>query len=185
MAPKKKLFPRDKVCEYCGKTFRAVTAYQIRKQVFCSRKCRTAVHGNGRKTEVFERPCRNCGKPIRVTPCHAETKFFCSRSCQHKHWAAGERNPAWEGGNSHYWKRKARERDDYTCQFPGCTKLHKGNGTHAHHKIPTSVGGEHSLENLITLCAKHHREMERQLLHRLVQTFPEETKKIIAELFSA
>lgn len=187
MAPPKKWFPKDKICEYCGKTFRATTTYQIRHQVFCDRKCRTAVHGNGRKVESFERPCRNCGKPVRVTPCQAKTKFFCSRSCGNSYNNRGERNSAWQGGKGEtgkYWKRKARERDNYTCQFPECGKRHKGVGTHAHHKIPVSIGGEHSLENLITLCAKHHKEVERQLLHQLVEKHTESAKETIATLFT-
>jgi hypothetical protein len=97
---------------------------------------------------------------------------FCSLSCSNANHNAGEGNPAWAGGNAMYWKRKCRERDDFTCQFPGCGFRHEGKRTHAHHRIPREAGGPDTLENLITLCEKHHREVEGLFLKHLVQRAP-------------
>ena len=47
----------------------------------------------------------------------------------------------------------ARRRDDYRCQR--CAKT--ANKLHAHHIIPQQLGGEDSLDNLITVCADCHR----------------------------
>jgi 5-methylcytosine-specific restriction endonuclease McrA len=48
----------------------------------------------------------------------------------------------------------ALERDNYTCQYPGCgQKLAKGPGKNVvHHKNYTSD----EPENLVSLCVKHH-----------------------------
>ena len=50
------------------------------------------------------------------------------------------------------------ERDNYTCQFPGCT-LSKNNGdiVQLHHVLPEQFGGTETPENLITLCDIHHK----------------------------
>ena len=54
------------------------------------------------------------------------------------------------------WKRQVRERDDFTCQFPGCRTRHKF--IHAHHIAPKSQRKDlkYVVENGICLCFKHH-----------------------------
>jgi hypothetical protein len=186
MAAPKILVPTDKECKNCGETFRAETSYQIRTQVFCGRKCRSAVHGNGRSVKRETKNCLNCGKEIEVLPCHSKTKKYCSRSCCSSYNQRGDKNGFWRGGTGvggRYWKRKARERDNFTCQYTGCGKIHKGGGTHAHHKIPLSVGGESCLDNLITLCSRHHKEIEGKLLGELISAFPKETEEILTRLY--
>ena len=54
-------------------------------------------------------------------------------------------------------RRMVYRRDDYTCQRCGA----KGGGDgdvelHAHHIVPKSQGGSHSLNNLTTLCYECH-----------------------------
>lgn len=69
-------------------------------------------------------------------------------------------------------RQKAKERDGYQCVDCGITdEEHRerddlfGEGLHVHHKIPVMAFGSnveeaHYLENLITVCAEHHRERE-------------------------
>jgi hypothetical protein len=122
--------------------------------------------------------------------CQLETRFYCSMACRAS-WQrengsrAGDRNPAWKGGTGNkgaYWKRKARERDAFTCQFPGCGKQDRGKGTHAHHLVPRVAGGEDSLDNLVTLCSRHHREVESRLFLVLVQRYPQEAARLAREI---
>ncbi len=50
-------------------------------------------------------------------------------------------------------------RDRGVCQaeLPDGTKCGKAKWTHQHHIIPKALGGPDTAENLITLCASHHR----------------------------
>ena len=183
MARPRKWFPKEKICEYCGETFQAKTSYAIYRQRFCNLRCRSKFVGEAKKAKRLQRKCKKCGKTISIVPSLEKTKFFCSYSCSSSFRYKGSGNPAWTGGDAKYWKLKARERDNFTCQFPGCKKRGKGNQVHAHHKIPRSVGGSDDLDNLITLCPKHHREVERRTFVDLVKMHPESTRKISVTIF--
>lgn len=54
-------------------------------------------------------------------------------------------------------RRALRERDG-VCQYPGC---HESEYVDAHHIQHWAEGGETSLENLVTLCRYHHRQLHR------------------------
>lgn len=118
-----------------------------------------------------------------------EVRFTCSLECRGK-WQtesglwSGENNGAWKGGTSAHWKAKARERDDYTCQVDGCNIRHEGKGTHAHHKLPRAAGGSDELDNLITLCSKHHRHLEHQLLMEILKRCPKDAAEIVVEMYT-
>jgi len=80
----------------------------------------------------------------------------------------GPNNPKWKGGialpgGSAYgikWNPKRNEvlrRDHYTCQIYGCNEKEN---LEVHHLIPYRISKTHDLKNLITLCRKHHKEVE-------------------------
>lgn len=50
--------------------------------------------------------------------------------------------------------RRALRVRDKGCRFPGCSHTRF---THAHHIKHWADGGETTLENLVTLCSRHHR----------------------------
>lgn len=54
------------------------------------------------------------------------------------------------------FKREVRERDNYTCQFPGCG--HYDKHIDVHHKAKRSQRPDlkHDVSNGICLCRKHH-----------------------------
>ena len=61
----------------------------------------------------------------------------------------GDLPPDWEA------RRMAVLRaDNFICQAPGC--LETGKHLHAHHIQERWKGGNHKLENLISLCPAHH-----------------------------
>jgi len=72
----------------------------------------------------------------------------------------GENNPNWQGGKSFeiypqefkQMKEYILERDNYTCQYPGCTEIH--DRLHVHH-IDYNKQNNNS-ENLITLGTSCH-----------------------------
>jgi hypothetical protein len=51
--------------------------------------------------------------------------------------------------------RRALEYRDQGCRFPGCGCRH----TEGHHIVHWEDGGETKLDNLVSLCQRHHREM--------------------------
>jgi len=57
-------------------------------------------------------------------------------------------------------RRRVYERDNYECQNCGAKGgdglYTEGVEVHAHHTVPISKGGSHSLSNLRTLCAPCH-----------------------------
>ncbi len=117
-----------------------------------------------------------------MTPSVADRRY-CSYECSNATTKAGERNYSWRGGDVYYWKQKARERDDFTCQLPGCGFRHEGKHSHAHHRIPRAAGGTDHLDNLITLCNKHHHVIEGLLLKRLVANHPDVVKAEVDALY--
>jgi hypothetical protein len=50
--------------------------------------------------------------------------------------------------------RRALQRRDRGCRFPGCNSTHYAD---AHHIVHWADGGETNLENLVLLCRAHHR----------------------------
>lgn len=69
--------------------------------------------------------------------------------------------PDWEWRSS-----KVKERDGYTCQaspekvgLPTCGRVGREEELRAHHIIPISKGGNHSFDNLITLCSSCHDKL--------------------------
>ena len=81
------------------------------------------------------------------------------------------------GGNWNEQRQKALERDDYTCQTPGCDwtdEAHREEftrGLYVHHIWPLSTFGEdesevdfqraNRLDNLVAVCVEHHHLWER------------------------
>ena len=73
---------------------------------------------------------------------------------------------SWRRGNipnRALWNRarkRALERDDYQCQYPGCRVRQP---LEVHHQRPLDAGGSaYDLDNLLTLCKTHHVQIERQ-----------------------
>ena len=91
------------------------------------------------------RKCRYCGQDFcAVNKVHA----FCSDACR----------KSVRGGAYRKARAKALFRDRYTCTEPGCFAT---NTLECHHIEPLYLGGDHSLENLQTLCHTHHRQKHR------------------------
>jgi predicted DNA-binding protein YlxM (UPF0122 family) len=86
---------------------------------------------------------------------------------------SGENNPNWKEGHipSHYggdWgvqRKKARERDNHTCQRCGKTKEDIGRAISVHHKVPyrnfDDAQKANKLDNLICLCDTCHPQVEK------------------------
>lgn len=178
----------ETACIECGATF---LHYPSEKEgLFCPDCVRddevacippTSDPSDGRTTVE----CAHCQEPHDVFD-HTialQEHFFCDREC-YPTWLAEERrqdgvwsasdNPNWQDGNewsgpygtgwSHARKR-ALDRDEYTCQRCGATRGELGQNPDVHHVKPVRLFDEpaqaHVLENLICLCRNCHIEVER------------------------
>jgi len=160
-------------CDWCGKVFEASPSHRTADESHCSMSC--AEKNKEKNKNLITAECDNCGEKIQRYPSHIQEHNFCSRSCNGE-WMSEipvEEQPAYKGGgrDSAYgakWRvarKKALDRDG-CCTYEGCEKTECGNGysLHVHHIKPSrkfdSLDEAHRLENLRTLCAVHHSEVE-------------------------
>lgn len=154
-------------CARCGVEFhRAPSRAAHGRAKYCGRQCQyTALKEAPKMGEA--RKCLSCGREFVLPPSKiAKAKGagkYCSRACRDDHWR-GDVVPNWQGGNGVYkrgsrWqaiKRAVRRRDG------GCVVCLTPEDLHVHHKIPFRMFDDadtaNQLDNLVTLCAKHHRE---------------------------
>lgn len=184
-------------CPECGKVFQT-TRQRIRQATltgksFCSNVCAgryKAKHGLNKPPKRKAKPentlhltCQQCGKPVtRSAGRHKERGTygpFCNHVC-YGEWRsehlAGENSPEWKGGYSldyggSKWKsqrRKARARDNHTCQDCGITEQAWGYQLDVHHIVPYDTFDDpkeaNDLANLITLCRNCHTQRHKEVL---------------------
>ena len=174
-------------CERCG---REIVGPKWRGRRFCSRKCfgewlSESQKGIPRPEVAGERPdlqdrveisCKQCGKVILIKRSHAGRRKFCCNDCyvswqRANHPGSGADNWNWKGGPEPYYgpnwrpqRRKARERDGYTCQQCGATEEQQGREMDVHHKIPFREFGlaryeeANDVANLVSFCNKCHTQ---------------------------
>lgn len=159
------------ICKTCGKNF---TVPENRKNTakYCSRSCLGKANGDRGKVQYSKKVkihCSNCNQPIEKKPSTLRNLNFCSLDCMGTYYStsrmfAGENSGTWAGGDINYYgpnwrsqRRKARARDQYTCQDCGITEQEYGSELSVHHIIPfREFKGDwlraNKLSNLITLC---------------------------------
>lgn len=108
------------------------------------------------ETNTYE--CRICGRVL-----DDGRKNYCSDFC---------RQNAYRFAEKYHWnaaRRKALERDNYTCQADGCNKSvdpekeEQDVELEVDHIEAVAKGGSmHDPDNLKTLCKQHHREKSRR-----------------------
>ena len=80
-----------------------------------------------------------------------------------------EESPRWKGGIT-FAKRKAKERDDYTCQICGLRDVEIMEVDHA---VPLSINPslKYEMSNLVTLCPNcHKRKTLREIKEGIYKT---------------
>lgn len=84
-------------------------------------------------------------------------KLSIPRGEKHWNWGGKDKNPNFSGGKTRYWKQRALERDNFTCQKCFISDKEVVEVDHIKSK---SLFPElrFSLSNLITLCANCHRK---------------------------
>ncbi len=161
----------SKKCLTCGKDFTVIKS-RASTAKFCSRKC--LGKENGRRGEQAYKKrilisCTNCGLEFEKKPSVIKKWNFCNQECMALYYSesqafSGENSPTWQGGDIDYYgpnwweqRRKARERDNYTCHDCGVTEAYYGQELSVHHIVPfREFHGDweeaNKLSNLISLC---------------------------------
>lgn len=148
-------------CEQCGEPF---VHYKSNPRKYCSNECKW----EAMKTTPYIHTCPCCGEEYETDKKHQE---FCSAECAGVA-KRGEDHPNWKGGASVQYgpnwetqKRKAKDRDQHTCQLCG---YESGGDTllDVHHIIPYREFDDdwetaNVLDNLISLCRPCHVKVER------------------------
>lgn len=160
-----------KICETCGEDF-IVPENRKETAKYCSKGCLGKANGNRGKIQYRNRInvyCANCKKEFDKKPSTLKELNFCSIQCMGIYYSeskmfAGEKSGTWNGGDISYYgpnwrsqRKKARARDNYTCQDCGLTEKQYGSELSVHHKIPfRDFKGDwqkaNELSNLISLC---------------------------------
>lgn len=124
-----------------------------------SKKQRLAVslsHKNGSRVDVYKKISASMmGNTNGVGSIHPHSEETIEKIRLARKFQVGERCPAWTGGKDRYWKAKAKERDNHTCQECGFSEEEI---MVVDHILPKSVFPELALEldNLQTLCPNCH-----------------------------
>ena len=158
------------ICSICGKEFYA-KPYRLKKlvraqSITCSYKCKSVILGWGSQSLT----CDWCGKPLKRKNASLNVHNFCSRKCMGRWQSAykvGENSNTWRGGYEQYYgpnwerqRRKARHRDNKTCQCCGLREQDADHTLEVHHLKPfrdcKDYKQANTLTNLITLCRDCH-----------------------------
>ncbi len=171
-------------CEWCGTDLKRQPhrVEQFERQ-FCDMRCQGrwfSEHRSGENSHHWIEStvtCDYCGEEFHRPSSDMYDHNFCDEDCRNK-WLSevrvGENHPLWEGcseyvyygPNWHQQRKKALERDDYTCQRCGAEPDEIGRNPDVHHIDRTAlVNGDYEtanrLDNLICLCRTCHNAMER------------------------
>jgi len=169
------------ICDWCGKEFEEWTYRQPR---FCSNQCRSEFAARQPKPGAYKPEihitlvCKFCGKKYQTTTHQKRLRGsrFCSTECRDAMMSierCKEGNPNWNGGavepdaygsNWGRQSRRARKRDNHTCQICG----YRSGGDRAldvHHikKLREFNGNwkaANRLSNLICLCRSCHLKVD-------------------------
>jgi len=184
--PSYKSAKEETQCNICGKEFSYYPS--SKKGMYCSQCVKEEnwqetpkmigsdnPRWKGGISKKTERRCSYCNEKIKLTRIRAsKDNVFCNPQCCGK-WKSenifGEKHHHWKGGgNTEYgkgWtetKRKALERDFYTCQRCFESKDDKNYVVDVHHIKPVRTFDNpedaHYLENVVTLCRPCHRRVE-------------------------
>lgn len=181
-------------CDYCGKpVVKPLSEWGCFRHHFCNVDCYAAWRGehirgpnHPRWEQRLVKYCAHCGNPIKRVPSlfRGYDNYFCSRDCRNKRLSElrGPTNRHWRGGYEPYYgpnweqqRRRARERDTYTCRACGISEASLGRELDVHHLIPFREFGleryesANHLANLRSLCPACHTTLEGLPLKEQIQ----------------
>lgn len=168
-------------CKNCGRKFEVAASVISEKTnssaVFCCRDCYTEYQKTltGEKNNHYTRyktQCKNCGKEIWQIPSRAQIYKgkFCSIKCRSEYmvnYVGGEKNCNWVGGHTHYRGDFEHMKLLYFKGVCKCAICDTDEKIHIHHIIPYRLTQDNTRDNLVPLCAKHHKIIESKTVKLL------------------
>lgn len=169
-------------CVHCGKAYQG-KPFEMRGKKYCSSECFQQLRAKraGYKGKLQYRFCLICGNAFKQRD---RDHKYCSRSCfetAHKDNMAGRLNPSYIDGRSanttydagaqwHEIRLTVYRRDKFTCQRCGVKCVPKNRATpktahriiQCHHINPYKKSKDNSLDNLVTLCIRCHRQVHNR-----------------------
>ncbi|RKJ32213.1 HNH endonuclease, partial [Butyricicoccus sp. 1XD8-22] len=159
----------ERDCIICNKTF-SVPFGRRDVVTTCCKYCQSLALA-WKKNQGRYLLCKMCDKPIWTMP--SRQHKYCSKKCHNLAMSVfpDEMNldviqtgrKKYYGSNWLSQRRKARERDNFTCQKCGITEKEYGQELSVHHKTPfvyfETYLKANRLENLISVCEPCHRKI--------------------------
>jgi len=174
-------------CKVCGDSYTRSPSV-AEQSVVCGEECgytylsREYSGEDNPQYDRIEKECVVCGDSYFVIPSREERRSTCGdEECIRENLSEnyrGENAPNWKGGHTNYYgpnwleqRQKARERDDYTCQYCGGDLTHQEKEPDVHHikrlmwfkqnyDEPEWYERGNRLGNLVTACRDCHRNWE-------------------------
>lgn len=167
-------------CAHCQKERRVFPSRIDGRTFFCNHKCKAAYRT---ETGTVELQCEICGKPyvtlqsLAYADDPARQSKYCSRECMgeatslrmrgdnNPNWVGGREPTTWRGEDWGKQRRKAKRRDNYTCQRCQHRFSPHSRRLHVHHIVPFRLFVDdfvkaNTLDNLICLCHACHSIVE-------------------------
>lgn len=162
-----KMIERD--CVICNRTF-SVPFYMRNGVTTCCKYCQSLALA-WKKNQGRYVLCEMCDRPIWTMP--SRHHKYCSKKCHSLAMSVFEDDnnmnsiqtgrKKYYGSNWHSQRRRARNRDNFTCQKCGITEEEDGQELSVHHKTPfvyfETYFEANKLENLISICEPCHRKI--------------------------
>ena len=163
-----------RICLQCEKEFvipKSVISGKTNSSAnFCCRSCyneyqKSLVGERNKSYKRIAKECPNCGKELKVIPAKAKEykNNFCSIQCKNEYmynYIGGEQNCNWKGERPSYRGDFEHIKTLYFKETKKCAVCGTHQKIHIHHIIPYKLTQDNSLDNLIPLCARHHRIIE-------------------------
>lgn len=165
----------DKQCKECGQPYQTTNNVKI----FCSNECKIKNNNSLRPRSCHEiRECPVCKKIFKPMQKSGTGRKYCTIKCRQAAWSVRSRVISREANFKNKIKTKwngnwykALQRDDFTCQVCGRKKTPYDKTTarryilEVHHRDGSGEkeSKNHSLDNLMTLCAECHREFHTKV----------------------
>lgn len=167
----------EKDCVICNRTF-SVPFGRRNVIITCCKYCQILAL-SWRKNQGRYILCKMCDKPIWVMP--SRNHKFCSKKCHNLAMSVFPEEMSLQiiqtGRKKYYgsnWisqRKRARKRDDYTCQKCGISEKKYGHELSVHHETPfvyfETYLEANQLGNLVSLCEPCHRKTHSGKNHTL------------------
>lgn len=175
----------ETICNQCQRTFKTKSTKPNRISRFCSKNCYTLFQKKNiklwgvnspnfpedrKKLAIEKARKKNIGKAAWNK---GKKRTWDSPGAFKKGEHLDEKHPRWKGGHIVYWRKKALERDNYTCRVchlkePEIMEVAHLKPINGNKNRELSGNKLNKLDNLVTLCPNDHKRYDKSLLNNKI-----------------